>query len=178
VPPNWSAAPPMPAGKRRRTRCPGRSWEARRRQQVRPVDCPGRAARRATNGRGGGRRRSRKREGSSGIGRAMATGGSTFTRSHITVSIDRSQTGGREDIAGESAEESQEKSDCTVCTDDQPDLDGEVSQDVPSNLVFKASPRHPDEPRLANPHLIHFSLYFSHFLSFFTDMASPCLILA
>jgi hypothetical protein len=35
----WAAA--MPAG----TRCPGRSWEARRRQQVRPVDCPGRAAR-------------------------------------------------------------------------------------------------------------------------------------
>jgi hypothetical protein len=31
--------------------------------------------------------------------------------------------------------------------------------------------------RLANPRLICFFLYFSHFLSFFTDMASPCLTL-
>jgi hypothetical protein len=31
--------------------------------------------------------------------------------------------------------------------------------------------------RLANPRLIRFSLYLSHFLSFFTDMASPCLAL-
>jgi hypothetical protein len=31
--------------------------------------------------------------------------------------------------------------------------------------------------RLVNPRLIRFSLYFSHFLSFFTDIASPCLAL-
>jgi hypothetical protein len=31
--------------------------------------------------------------------------------------------------------------------------------------------------RLANPRLIRFSLYFSHFLSFFTDMVSACLAL-
>jgi hypothetical protein len=36
-------------------------------------------------------------------------------------------------------------------------------------------PRHPG--RLANPRLIYFSLYFPHFLSFFTDMALPCLTL-
>jgi hypothetical protein len=49
----------------------------------------------------------------------------------MNVSIDRSQTVGREgkDIAGESAEESQDRSGCTVCTDEQPDFDGEVSQD-------------------------------------------------
>lgn len=47
---------------------------------------------------------------------------------HIIVSIDRSQREGKEDIAGESAEEGQERSDCTVCTDEQPDLDGEASQ--------------------------------------------------
>ncbi|GJN14554.1 hypothetical protein PR202_gb01396 [Eleusine coracana subsp. coracana] len=41
----------------------------------------------------------------------------------------RSQREGREDIAGESAEEGQERSDCTVCTDERPDLDGEGSQD-------------------------------------------------
>lgn len=29
----------------------------------------------------------------------------------------------------ESTEEGQERSDCTVCTDEQPDIDGEVSQD-------------------------------------------------
>ncbi|CAN6332887.1 unnamed protein product [Urochloa humidicola] len=32
-------------------------------------------------------------------------------------------------IAVESVEDGQERSDCTVCTDDQPDFDGEVSQD-------------------------------------------------
>jgi hypothetical protein len=36
-------------------------------------------------------------------------------------------------------------------------------------------PGRPD--RLANPRLIRFSLYFSNFPSFFTDMASPCLAL-
>ncbi|GJM88738.1 hypothetical protein PR202_ga05291 [Eleusine coracana subsp. coracana] len=41
----------------------------------------------------------------------------------------RSQREGREDIAGESAEEGQERSDCTVCTDERPDMDGEGSQD-------------------------------------------------
>uniref|UniRef100_A0A0E0HF92 Uncharacterized protein n=1 Tax=Oryza nivara TaxID=4536 RepID=A0A0E0HF92_ORYNI len=33
------------------------------------------------------------------------------------------------DNAMESTEEGQERSDCTVCTDEQPDIDGEVSQD-------------------------------------------------
>uniref|UniRef100_A0A0A9DKF7 Uncharacterized protein n=1 Tax=Arundo donax TaxID=35708 RepID=A0A0A9DKF7_ARUDO len=44
----------------------------------------------------------------------------------------RSQTEGRDgkgDIAGESTEEGQERSDCTVSTDERPDFDGEVSQD-------------------------------------------------
>ncbi|KAL6610306.1 hypothetical protein ACP70R_040275 [Stipagrostis hirtigluma subsp. patula] len=43
----------------------------------------------------------------------------------------RSQTEGEEgrDNAAESTEEGQERSDCTVCTDEQPDLDGGVSQD-------------------------------------------------
>ncbi|OEL24447.1 hypothetical protein BAE44_0014537 [Dichanthelium oligosanthes] len=40
----------------------------------------------------------------------------------------RSQTEG-EDIAPERAYDGQERSDCTVCTDEQPDFDGEVSQD-------------------------------------------------
>lgn len=47
--------------------------------------------------------------------------------------MDRSQTEGEErrGIAAESMEEedTQDRSDCTVCTDEQPDFDGEVSQD-------------------------------------------------
>ena len=48
------------------------------------------------------------------------------------VPIGRSQTEGEEGkhIVAESAEDGQERSDCTVCTDEQPDFDGEVSQDV------------------------------------------------
>ncbi|PUZ65745.1 hypothetical protein GQ55_3G249700 [Panicum hallii var. hallii] len=43
----------------------------------------------------------------------------------------RSQTEGEEGkyIVVESAEDGQDRSDCTVCTDEQPDFDGEVSQD-------------------------------------------------
>ncbi|CAN6337451.1 unnamed protein product [Urochloa humidicola] len=43
----------------------------------------------------------------------------------------RSQTEGEEgkNITAESAEDGQERSDCTVCTDEQPDFDGEASQD-------------------------------------------------
>jgi hypothetical protein len=49
----------------------------------------------------------------------------------MNVSIDISQRVGRvgKDIAGESAEESQDRSDCTVCMDEWPDFDGVVSQD-------------------------------------------------
>nr|CAB3461320.1 unnamed protein product [Digitaria exilis] len=43
----------------------------------------------------------------------------------------RSQAEGEEgkNIVAESAEDGQERSDCTVCTDEQPDFDGEVSKD-------------------------------------------------
>ncbi|CAN6328058.1 unnamed protein product [Urochloa humidicola] len=43
----------------------------------------------------------------------------------------RSQAEGEEgkNITAESAEDAQERSDCTVCTDGQPDFDGKVSQD-------------------------------------------------
>ena len=48
------------------------------------------------------------------------------------VPIGRSQTEGEDGkcIVEESVEDGQERSDCTVCTDEQPDFDGEVSQDV------------------------------------------------
>jgi hypothetical protein len=43
-----------------------------------------------------------------------------------TVLIDRSQTEGE---GKNIAEDGQERSDCTVCADEQPDFDGEVSHD-------------------------------------------------
>ena len=47
------------------------------------------------------------------------------------VPIGRSQTEGEDGkcIVEESVEDGQERSDCTVCTDEQPDFDAEVSQD-------------------------------------------------